>query len=160
VTPNAYQTSNTGHLGRWCGRILALRRIADRDVPRRYVVRRITGIAVAADGDIVVGGDTASRDFPIPAGAFQTSCLQCITIPVDSNFPTGFISELKPDLSALVFSTYLGSVVNDGVAAPGVDGGGAVYANSTFLGGWNTGYGSGVAVDSVGDAWLTGQARS
>src|SRR5690242_1433804 len=56
-----------------------------------------TGVAVAANGDVIVSGDTDSTDFPtkdalqgIPPGRLSA-----------------FLSRLRPD-GTLVFSTYLG----------------------------------------------------
>ncbi len=57
------------------------------------------GIAVDAAGNSTVTGRTYSDDFPVSAGAFQT------TRAGDSD---AFVTRLTPSLDALVFSTYLG----------------------------------------------------
>ena len=57
-------------------------------------------------GRVVVVGRSASSDFPVTAGAFDT----------DLGGPTGadvFVTCLEPAGDALVFSTYLGGVLND-----------------------------------------------
>ena len=58
-----------------------------------------TGIAVDASGNAYVAGNTASSDFPITTGAFQTSPPACCM---------SFITKLNATGSALVYSTYLG----------------------------------------------------
>jgi hypothetical protein len=147
------------------------------------------GIAVDSSGDAYVTGNASSPDFPTTPGAFQTtynngdafvskinpksSALVYSTylggsaydygqgIAVDSSgdayvtgftastdFPTmnplqptfgggysdAFVTELNPAGSALVYSTYLGGSGND--------------------------YGQGIAVDSAGNAYVTGQTAS
>jgi hypothetical protein len=198
VTSNAYQTSNKGIWDALVAEFSPSGALQNATYLGGSSFDESRAITIAPNGDVVVGGDTASKDFPVTGGAFQTSCLQCITSAVDSNFRAGFVSELNPELSALVFSSYLSGSVNDMVASLAIDTGGAVYATgrtqspdfptrnayqstygrstdsfasklspdgsslvySTFLGGSNTDYGYGVAVDSAGDAWLTGQTFS
>jgi hypothetical protein len=88
------------------------------------------GIAVGSSGNAYVVGLTFSTDFPVTPGAFQTTC------PGTSNFGcwTGFVANIKPLGTALVYSTYLGGSVID--------------------------YGLGIAVDHAGDAYITGFAGS
>jgi hypothetical protein len=144
-----------------------------------------SGIAVDSAGNAYVTGNTQSADFPTTPGAFQTTCCGAFvtklnpsgsalvystyldngggsSIAVDSegnayisgttdstNFPTTpgafqttfgggsydtFVSKLNPSGSALIYSTYLGG------------------------GGYDLGYG--IAVDSVGNAYVTGHTYS
>jgi hypothetical protein len=90
-----------------------------------------TGLSVALDaaGDAYVTGTAFSTDFPTTPGAFQTSIGHAGSQSV-------FVSELTPDGSGLVYSTYLGG--------SGLDGDG----------------GSGIAVDAAGHAYVTGAAMS
>ncbi|AXC16143.1 Cell surface protein (plasmid) [Acidisarcina polymorpha] len=65
-----------------------------------------TGSAVALDsaGDAYVAGN-AGLDFPTTGGAFQTTA-RCVQGKYECAI--GFVTELNPQGSALVFSTYLG----------------------------------------------------
>jgi hypothetical protein len=62
-----------------------------------------SGIAVDSAGSAYVTGQTASKNFPITSGAFQTTCCGA------------FVARLNPTGSALVYSTYLGGL-DDGLA--------------------------------------------
>ena len=88
------------------------------------------GIAVDSAGDAYVTGYTSSTNFPTTPGAVQTT--NHGTGPSAENV---FISKLNASGTALVYSTYLGG-------------------SSNFDGGYA------IAVDSVGDAYVTGQANS
>ena len=61
-----------------------------------------SAVAVDASGNAYVTGETASIDFPVTRGAFQTTC-QCDYFSSDI-----FVARLDAAGSALVFSTYLG----------------------------------------------------
>lgn len=91
----------------------------------------IQSVAVDASGNAYVTGGNTPTGFPTTSGAFQTTC------PA-SCFPAGsaFVSKFDATGSTLIYSTYL---------APG-DGGGA--------------FGNGIAVDSVGDAYVAGFTSS
>lgn len=58
-------------------------------------------IAVDATGNAFVAGATASPDFPVTSGAFQTNNRA-------SKAGTGFITELNSSGSGLIYSTFLG----------------------------------------------------
>ena len=157
------------------------------------------GIALATDGsgDAFVVGSTGSADFPIVAGAIQSS------IAGTSN---GFVTKVNSSASAWVYSTYLGGGTGDFASAVAVDSsdnayvtgatqnsafpttagafqttcgtaancngglydtfvsvinsGGSAFVYSTFLGGENADEGFGIAVDSAGDAYVTGLTAS
>jgi hypothetical protein len=85
-----------------------------------------TGIAVDSSGDAFVGGTTDSLNFPTTASAFQAANPMAGQIH-------GFLSELNPAGSALVFSTYLGGTATDQVNGIALDSSGNVYAT-----GWTT----------------------
>jgi hypothetical protein len=62
-----------------------------------------TALAVDAAGDAFVAGYTASIDFPVTSGAFQTENRGAANLAFN-----GFVTELNPTGTNLVFSTYLG----------------------------------------------------
>lgn len=89
------------------------------------------GMALDASGNIYVTGYTYSNDFPVTAGAFQTTCKggNC-----GGQLSDVFLSKLNSTGSALVYSTYIGGSGYDG--------------------------GEGVVVDGAGDAYVVGQTIS
>ena len=97
-------------------------------------------ITVDAAGDAYVAGHTFSHDFPISAGAFQTSA-------ATSNLETdGFVTKLNPTGTALLYSTYLGG---SGYDIP--------YWYETGLTVLPGGDGvNGIAIDGAGNAYVTG----
>jgi len=91
-----------------------------------------TGIAVDASGDAYVTGGTCANDFPVTKGAFQA------TYPSEHHADNAFITKLNPTGSALIYSTYLGG------------------EGSGPSGDWGTG----IAVDASGEAYVTGSTWS
>jgi hypothetical protein len=85
-------------------------------------------IAVDASGNVYVAGSTASNDFPVTSGAYETA------FPDPGQF-AGFVTKLNPSGSSLIYSTYFGG------AYPGAL---TIY---------------GIALDSSGDVYLTGQTN-
>jgi hypothetical protein len=77
-------------------------------------------IAVDAAGNAYVAGQTASTDFPVTPGAFQTTNHAL-------GGPTAFVAKLNPTGAALVYSTYLGGSVFDSANAITVDAAGSAY---------------------------------
>ncbi len=97
-------------------------------------------VAVTADssGNAFVTGLTISEDFPLTAGAFQA-----VDFATPSNaVSTAFISKFNPSGTALLYSTYLG-----GIAIPNT-----LHAQGD--------YGKAIAVDSAGNAYITGYTYS
>src|SRR6266513_2842997 len=90
------------------------------------------GIAVDAGGNAYVTGETTSKDFPTTPGAFQPAVTVSIKCPGDA-----FVTKLDPS-GLLLYSTYLGgnNTYNDGAS------------------------GSGITVDSSGNAYVTGYTDS
>ena len=93
-------------------------------------------IAVNAAGNAYVTGSTTSADFPVTAGAFQTTYTPVPSYGLNANnqFGHAYVTEFSPDGSRLVFSTLLGGSGGD--------------------------WGVGLAVDAAGDVWVTGATRS
>ncbi len=89
-----------------------------------------SGIAVDASGNAYVAGDTNSTNFPTTVGAFQS------TLGGVGTFGLGdaFVTRLNPTGAGLVYSTYLGGSGNDA--------------------------GFGIAVDALGNSYVTGQTES
>ncbi|WP_285578846.1 SBBP repeat-containing protein [Actinoallomurus iriomotensis] len=86
----------------------------------------VYGIAVNASGNAYLAGATDSTDFPHTTGAFQTAFA--------GGDLDGFVTELNPAGTGLVYSTYLGGSGDDD--------------------------GVGIAVDSSGNAYVTGDTDS
>ncbi len=112
----------------------------------------IDGIALDAAGNAVVTGETRSTTFPTQ-NAFDTdigygSC--GFTIPGFSSWwqcSDAFVSKLNAAGSALLFSTYLGGSAN--------------YVGPNSAGNFSgEDFGTGVAVDSLGNIYVTGTTQS
>jgi uncharacterized repeat protein (TIGR01451 family) len=86
----------------------------------------VAGITVDSSGNLYAVGGTSDTDFPVTAGAFETTCKACSTGDGD-----GFITKLNSTGSAQIYSTFLGGST------------GAVTI--------------GIAVDSSGNAYVTGE---
>jgi Putative Ig domain/Beta-propeller repeat len=86
-------------------------------------------ITVDSAGDVYVTGTTTSIDFPVTAGAFQPAY-------PDPGSTAGFVTELNPSGSALVYSTYFGDT----------------SSGSTTV--------TAIALDASDDAYLTGYTNS
>ncbi len=84
------------------------------------------GIAVDSAGSVYVAGFTSSTDFPTTPGAFQTVCNGGSGCASNGD---AFVSKLNPAGSALVYSTYLGGSAADGGASIAVDSAGNAYVS-------------------------------
>ncbi len=102
------------------------------------------GIAINAAGDAYVTGNAFSDDFPTTSGAYQTVNHAGVTAADNA-----FVARLNAAGSQLFYSTYLGGsgIVN---VAPLDDDAPASWGDS----------GSAIALDSIGDAYITGYAIS
>ena len=89
------------------------------------------GIAVDAAGAAYVTGTTRASDFPTTAGAFQAA-LACSNSSIFCQ--DAFVAKLRPDGKDLVYATYLGGRGSDSS--------------------------SGIAVDTTGAAYVTGETDS
>lgn len=145
-------------------------------------------IALDGAGNAYVTGLTDSSNLPTTPGAFRTT-------PVLTDEFDAFAMKLNATGTALVYSTYLGSIVGSGIAVdstgnayivgqadddypttPGAfqttPGGssdafvtklnttGTALVYSTFLGGTGFDFASKVAIDSAGNAYVTGSAEA
>jgi uncharacterized repeat protein (TIGR01451 family) len=88
------------------------------------------GIAVDTSGDAYVGGEMGPG-FPTTAGTFQPACGGTTTCTAVQ----GYVAELNPTGTGLIFGTYLGSTSNGGISevnSVAVDATGGVYAAGEF----------------------------
>jgi len=81
-----------------------------------------TGLAVDGSGNAYITGLAGSTDFPVTAGAFQTTNRASAI-----GLSNAFVTKLNPTGSALVYSTYLGGSSSDLASGVAVDGSGYVY---------------------------------
>jgi Beta-propeller repeat len=99
------------------------------------------GIAIDPSGHAYVTGFTQSGEFPITAGAFDTTL----------GFIDAFVTKLSRDGSTLGYSTFLGGAVNDGGNGIAVDPSGQAYVTGftqsadfpTTAGAFDTTFGGG-----------------
>ncbi len=77
----------------------------------------VNAIYSNGNGYLVIAGTTSSPDFPVTAGAFQTTL---------GGQTDGFIARFSPQW-ALLSSTYLGGSLSDGISAMAVDFHGDMY---------------------------------
>ena len=146
-------------------------------------------IAVDSSGNVYLVGQTVSTDFPISAGAFQTT---------PGGNGDAFVTKLSGDGATLVYSTLLGGSASDQGTGIAVDAAGAAYVTgttsstdfpttnplqaaiagssdafvtevspdgtsliySTFLGGTDSDAGADIVLDSSQDAFVTGTTNS
>jgi uncharacterized protein (TIGR03437 family) len=87
------------------------------------------GIAVDADGNLLIAGTTYSPDFPVTMGVFESTYAPTIP-PIQSEGPsvfltappaTGFVTKLNATGAGLVWSTFFGGSSNDTVQAMNID---------------------------------------
>jgi beta-propeller repeat-containing protein len=93
---------------------------------------RPRAITIDASGNAYLAGQTQSSNYPTTFGSFSKS--YC------GGFSDAFVTKLSADGSALVYSTYL--------------------CGSNFAGGDNADDAFGIAVDSAGNAYVTGYTNS
>jgi uncharacterized protein (TIGR03437 family) len=97
-----------------------------------------TALAVDASGSAIIAGNTASADFPL-ANAFQsypgdTGCLSNYQPYESSPCPHQFAARLAPDGSRLIYSTYLGRKDASIVAGVALDSSGNAIVTGTTMG--------------------------
>ena len=92
-----------------------------------------TGLAADAAGNAYITGMTLSSDFPVTKGAFQTSYAGGAGNTCEQ-VGDAFVAKLGPDGSELIYSTYVGGSFGD--------------------------FASALAIDTDGDAYITGYTIS
>jgi uncharacterized protein (TIGR03437 family) len=143
VTPGAFQSKQAGVAGQVF--LIGAGQISDAFVTKIDPTGKIVystylggsstdvakAIAVDAQGNVYVAGTTNSPDFPVTAGGFQTSASFVTNGLGQSHI---FVTKLNASGSALLYSTFIA-------------GSGTEQANA-------------IAVDSAGNAYLTGTTTS
>ena len=94
----------------------------------------VSGLATDNDGDVYITGYTQSPNYPVTAGAYQTSC----GYGGGQSCATTYVTKLNPTLSAIEWATYLG--------------------NTTGSSSDNIGTSGPMQVDENGNVYVTGQA--
>jgi hypothetical protein len=97
---------------------------------------KANNIAIDSSGNTLVTGTTHSTDFPTTSGAFQTA-----KGSMGTTLGNAFVAKLNATATSLLYSTYLGG-------------------NGTYTDGSGDDEGAGVALDTAGNAYVTGTARS
>jgi hypothetical protein len=92
---------------------------------------QVTGLALDANRNLFMTGNTTSSDFPTTPGAFET------TFPGSQPSGQTFVTEMNPTGTALVYSTFLGAPTSQ----------------------YQT-YARGIALDGAGNAVVTGYTAS
>jgi hypothetical protein len=187
-TANPFQSANHGGLAAWDAYVAKLSAAGNALVYSTYLGGTNDdfgyGIAVDSSGSAYVTGWTTSTDFP------TASPLQA----ANAGAQDAFVSKLNAAGSALVYSTYLGGNGDDrgsgialdssgnayvtgaggtnfptvnpleatpaGIFVTEVNAAGSALVYSTYLGGTTGQSVNGIAVDSSGDAYVTGNVTS
>ena len=137
VTAGAFQPTHAGKPGNDCsiftGCYLSDAFVAKLDSSGKIVYASYLGgsnadaaygIAVDPQGNAYISGTTASPNFPVTAGAFQTT--------PGSNSTHAFVAKVNASGSALVYSTLLGGSGSEySVAGVRIDGAGNAYVAGT-----------------------------
>jgi N-acetylneuraminic acid mutarotase len=88
-----------------------------------------SGIAVDSSGSAYVAGATSSPNFPITAGAFQSK--NPAVNGSGAALSTGFVAKINGTGTALDYSTYLGGTANNVISGIAVDSSGNAYVTGT-----------------------------
>jgi len=103
----------------------------------------VGGLAIDASGDACVSGTTNSMDLPVTSGAFQTTwsampanspVFESTGIPSVFDFPqTAFVAKFNPSATKLIYATYLGGTIEETGAGIAVDSAGNAYVSGGTL---------------------------
>jgi len=122
VTPGAFQTSYGGAFDAF---VTELNPTGSALVYSTYLggssTDQANGIVLDPVGDAYLSGETLSTDFPTTPGAFY-NCAGC-----EGAIYRGFVSEMNPTGTSLVYSTYLTSSGGSGASGIAMDAAGGSY---------------------------------
>ena len=126
TTQGAFQTHSAG--GQYDAFVSKLNPSGSAVVYSTYLggsnTERGFGIAVDTSGNAYIAGETQSVDFPISQGAFQTTCNNGSACDQAGD---AFVTALNPTGSGLVYSTYLGGSDSEEAQSVAVDTSGNAY---------------------------------
>lgn len=80
-----------------------------------------TGIAIDSSGNAYLSGTTSSSDFPVTGDGFQ------ISSGISAGASKGFVAQLSPDGTTLVFATYLGGTGSEQTSGIALDNARNIY---------------------------------
>lgn len=96
-------------------------------------IGQANGVAVDSSGNAYVVGETGDKEFPVTPGAFQTGYTTNTSDPQVFRY-TGYVTKFGPTGANVVYSSYLGGGFLSSVQAVAVDSAGDAYVT-----GWSTG---------------------
>lgn len=112
TTPGAFQTTYGG--GDWDGMVVKMTPNLSSLIWSTFLGGNANdlalGIRIAPDGSVFVCGGTASSNFPVTAGAYQTTPL---TGTAGSNSPDGFVTHLNAAGTVNIASTFVNTNQSD-----------------------------------------------
>jgi hypothetical protein len=136
TTPGAFQRTNKGNS--YNAFVTKLNSTGAALVYSTYLGgttgEKAAGIAIDSDGDAYITGNTYSSDFPTTEGAFQR-----VNHRTGQAAANAFVTKVNATGTALIYSTYLGGT-----------GGNPNFGDQA----------TGIAIDSGGNAYVTGAASS
>ncbi len=98
---------------------------------------QINGIAIDKSNNVYVAGETNSSDFPSSAGSYQSTCgsdTKCNATGTGAIYTDAFVTKINAGGTSVDYSTYVGGSSDD--------------------------YAFAIAVDSAGDAYITGETTN
>ncbi|HYL35534.1 MAG TPA: SBBP repeat-containing protein [Bryobacteraceae bacterium] len=134
IVAAAFQASATGHTDAFVAKFSAAGKLTYMTYLGGAQIDVSTSIAVDASGNAYVTGMTQSTDFPVTSGSYQKAFAGGGGGTACEQAGDGFITKLSPSGSQLVYSTYIGGSLDD--------------------------LASSIAVDSAGNAYITGYTLS
>ena len=192
VTSGAFQTNYGG--GEWDAFITKINQNGSALIYSTFIGGNSqdisTSIAIDASGNAVIAGFTASTDYPVTSGAFQTTI---------AGYNDIFVTKINQDGNALLYSTFLGGDGDDWTYSIAIDGNGNSYITgntysfnypvtsgaysttkyfgldalvtklnqngsaliySTFIGGTDEDWVYAIAIDVSNNAYITGSTNS
>ena len=107
------------------------------------------GMAVDSLGEAFEVGNTGSANFPVTAGAFQTTCVSC------SNYPAVFLTKFSAAGNSLLYSTFIGGSGDNRAFGITLD-----SAKNAYIIGWTTSTDFPVTPGAFQTTYVTGSQSS